>query len=444
MMIHSETEVITLIDSGLPRQFTLVPGFWIKKILADAVIFYKKQPVCVVETKRLVDSETLERMKSLFIECLDTINARFFILCTPDLGIYLFDSDKKDFEAGPISIEAFFDRLLSIYAEGENPLPEEESDELLRILQHCADEHKLRNKQFYDWIKNLDISFFSSNCYVTKGNSIIMSSELENLLLRNILGTVDDDTICRYTSFHSVMRIMKEKKASVCGIACMNDKSECYYVDQYLEGKFGERSLKDMSISEVNELNEYFIMSCSSIQKHDKLTMWRMYGADASGCCISYKIDYGRIKDSLFYLAPVSYALQDRTHPELDYIRSIMNSSIRGKRIQFQMLSLWKHFFKPFDYEDENEIRLLYHESDTSKYKWIYAGNSILCPIIEFGIEAGSNVVFPLIFDSIYLGPKCLEKDTNMAQLKRLSSLQNIERSRREIYIDVSKIDNYR
>lgn len=68
----------------------------------------------------------------------------------------------------------------------------------------------------------------------------------------------------------------------------MNDKSECYYYDSYVNDDCC-LDLATMPQSYIAELNSNFIMSCSEITRLDKLTMWRMYGDDAKGVCIVCK-----------------------------------------------------------------------------------------------------------------------------------------------------------
>ena len=64
---------------------------------------------------------------------------------------------------------------------------------------------------------------------------------------------------------------------------CMNDKSECYYFDEYIHGKGSHVDFYQQSNNTIKELNKYFIMSCSDISSFDRLTMWRMYADDAKG-----------------------------------------------------------------------------------------------------------------------------------------------------------------
>lgn len=317
----------------------------------------------------------------------------------------------------------------------------------------------------YNVVSKLTDDFIQKNTTISE-KYLLMETELEDMLFEGLIGKFEGEELCRYTTLNTIIRIVSTKKASVTGIACMNDKSECYYVDQYLNNDSKERYLKDMSDDEVKELNTFFIMSCSEIGKQDKLPMWRMYGDEAKGVCIKYRFkqelmprSMDNAEHGMFYLAPVCYADENNKHLELEFVKRLCETPIDDYKLKLQRLNLWKHFFKPNEYKEEKEVRLLYREKDTSnKYKWITTSENILCPIVEFDIcEQGTSQCdlcnngacnnrkeFPLIIESIKLGPKCPERTTNAAQLRYLAELNNIKCANKNIEFSVSDIDNYR
>lgn len=159
-----------------------------------------------------------------------------------------------------------------------------------------------------------------------------------------------------------------------------------------------------------------------------------MYGNDAKGTCLIYNIDKDLLDDN-FFIAPISYANEDKVHPYIELIKKLIE-----KGICFNQLNIWKHFFKPVEYKDEKEIRLLYFCDDENKFKWILSSDEIFCPIIEFSIENGNNK-YPLIIEEIILGPKCPENKINKQQLQQYCSYNRIPQ---KINITLSEIDNYR
>lgn len=342
-----------------------------------------------------------------------------------------------------------FGKIFEYYKE-ETP---ENSNELVNlhtkitaILEESKNEEELENKKVE--LQQPKI------IYKRKDGKIILPKEYEDAIFRYLIETHEEEELCRYTTMSSLIRIIENKKNSVCSIVCMNDKSECYYAEKYISKK--NIDIATLSPNQIKELNKYFIMSCTPIKDFDRLTMWRMYADDAKGVCIKMKIDEKIInnqnsdenainnqdpaKKTEFYLAKVSYGDENGNHKELDCIKKLE----KQLNILLQRKSIWYHFFKPYDYKDENEVRLLCKCEDIEKYKWITV-NSILCPVVEFNIEESeeSKNKFPLIIESVLLGPKCPEKEINAKQLQYRINNQSIINSK-QITVGISKIDHYR
>lgn len=437
-MEYYENKVLNKIQSLLPDTFTLSTR--LKE--CDAIIYYKRDPIALIEIKNRLDERSIEIGLAQMRKIAKLFGINVLAVCSATQASVINDERHPSRMAQKMQIEHFVSSVLMTFSV-ECTISSEIADELLLNLKQFALKSEIRNKEFMPFLNSLSTNSVINNASLTKKGTLLLANSFENELFRNLIGKYTDNTLCRYTSFHSTIRIIKDKKASLCGIVCMNDKSECYYADQYLAGSSDERLLINMSDDELKQINNYFIMSCSDIKMKDKLTMWRMYAGDATGTCITYKTNSIMKSNTLFFLGPVSYALEDKTHPELEFIKKVLEKPICGHTVQLQNIDLWKHFFKPRDYADEHEIRLLYKETDIQKYKWIIAGDEILCPIIEFSIQKGKNE-FPLTISSIMLGPKCTEKETNSAQLKYYTSLQDIELGKDNIVISVSNIDNYR
>ena len=441
--MNYEDIVFSKIKGHLPDAFSISTNFdIISRLRPDGILYYKQIPIAILEIKNRLDKRSIEFASHQMIEYAKTYDVRIMVVCSETHACIL--SESNDFRPNALLMELeFFVNSVLLPAVKEEKVDEATANEFKRIVKEQVSNIKISNPHFASYIESLTLADVENSLRSTCDNYIFMTDSFEDKFFKKLIGEFNEDILCRYTSLSSTIRILKDKKASTCGIACMNDKSECYYVDQYLSGKQSERLLTKMSEVEVKEVNSCFIMSCSDIKKHDKLTMWRMYGCDATGTCFTYKKNDILRDNPKFYLAPVSYAKENGNHPELDFIKKLCECKISGKKLIFQNLNLWKHFFKPFDYADECEIRLLYKDVDASKYKWITTGNGILSPIIEFCIENGKNE-FPLTLEKIMLGPKCAEKHTNAAQLKYFCKLQNIERTKNEIDIAISSIDNYR
>lgn len=305
-----------------------------------------------------------------------------------------------------------------------------------------------RIKSYINGIKPEDISIKSEGrSFYIENNTNGSEFDFEDGLFQSIIGTVNSDLICRYTSLSSIFRTCNDKSQSMCSIVCMNDSTEPNYVLDRLSYNYN-------SLAVMKDANSCFISSCSEYENRDNLTMWRLYGDNAKGVCICYSVDYKKL--SHFFLAPVCYEHKDGTFPELDYIGKLISNPVKGRYLVLNRLPIWQHFFKPKEYVDEKEIRLLYidkankakgkvHKSKFQK-KWIMDGTShIIAPIITFSITDTKNE-YPLVLKEVILGPKSPEKEQNRNQLGFIIEDNRIKVSiKNKLNVaSLSSIKNYR
>ncbi len=236
-----------------------------------------------------------------------------------------------------------------------------------------------------------------------------------------------DGTVYRYTSLDTLFAMLNIGTYRMSGIVGMNDKSEIDYFDKECP--------IDTSGSSIRALNETFISSCSFHK--DDLTMWRLYGDDAKGVCLEFDIIPTDKRYDGFVLAPVSYAEKRDSHEALKLLKELSDLNVR-----FADLNKWKHFFKPYDYNVEKEIRLMFY--DNGRYDngvinrdWVKTwSHSIINPFVDFKLNSSK---FPLQLKQILLGPKMPERNINRNQLEDLLLAKGLN-----IDVGVSKIDNYR
>lgn len=271
----------------------------------------------------------------------------------------------------------------------------------------------------------------------------IGKSEEEREFFKSFFIPYKEDEICRYTTYETLERILRDKKQSVCSIVCMNDKSECYYADAYLakrnKVKFGKKVEVD-----YKKVNKCMISSCTHIRLTDKLSLWRMYADDGKGVCLKFKINKDLLKDKGFHLFCVDYAYEEKgKHWRLDLLTHLRKMKVLDYTFDFEEWHIWRHFFKPSHYNDEYEVRLLYFNEDTDKFKWIKTGDSqILAPVVEFEIKEDHNE-YPLELSEIILGPKFPEAETNAEQIRYFKELQKIKEDG-DCPVTLSKIKGYR
>lgn len=191
----------------------------------------------------------------------------------------------------------------------------------------------------------------------------------------------------------------------------MNDKTEGAYFDNYA-------SKSDTKNETFANKMEYFIMSCSDAKKVEDFDMWRLYGDDTKGCCMVFS--HRKIDSSDFKIFPVNYAQKEGMHPEVDFINDLVTKKLaEGGKIVIKNLNEWKLFFKPYEYHNENEVRVLHgFGKDAVKFKEEYFMNE------QYGIASKSLAYdfsdFPLKLEGIILGSGVPEKEANMAMLEEL------------------------
>lgn len=256
-------------------------------------------------------------------------------------------------------------------------------------------------------------------------NCISLSEAKENEVFKALLGGYKGEYLYRYMSAASFYRILNDQKISMCSLNGMNDSTEINYADDYCNippfiniypypFHFGD---------EVEYANYDYISSCVSQELADDLTMWRLYGDNGKGVCLKFRI--GKAQEG-FYLAPVSYAIEPETHPELQFIIDLSSIKFNDSKFGLFRFGVWKHFFKPYEYRTEKEIRLYKNLHDDEAMKWITTQDGIYCPIIEFPIKR-KNYQYPLILDSIILGPNVPHKKINKEQIKFRLSKSDID-----------------
>lgn len=267
-------------------------------------------------------------------------------------------------------------------------------------------------------------------------NSKTDINSFEYQLFKKLLNNQIPDVIYRYCAFSRAFQIVDDNKIAMLGLPGMNDTTEPNYIDNYLNG--ANEVPWEMAPQSRAALNRRFIMSCTTLP--DDLMQWRLYGEDGKGACLKFETKQTLKTSQKFYLGEVKYANEYGEHPELIFLKNIIKRIKEELYIDMKFISLyvWKHFFKPFEYEYEKEIRLLYiHKNEDREKKWIVAEPySIVNPMVIF--DTSKNEL-PIKLTEITLGPKRPEKELNKSQLVQMISEKN-----KSIDIKNSKLKVYR
>lgn len=266
--------------------------------------------------------------------------------------------------------------------------------------------------------------------------------DVEDELFECFLKKFDGDKVCRYTSLASLYRTIDEGTQSMCCIVGMNDRSECTYADNYIKDLNAASIPSVKTLYEASVENRFFILSCMNQQKYDDLTMWRLYGDNTKGVNILYDVDKNGLTGYKLY--NIDYAEQPGKygHYALNVIGALMKLKVYGRTFRLRRWNEWKHFFKPYEYKDEMEIRLLYNKMDKPASKWILTSDyQIACPLMIFDVKR-----FPLVIDKIMLGPNCPDIKVNQLQLELMikEHIGMLRLSRKYDVVTTSGIGTYR
>lgn len=410
LIIAKEDEVYNQIYQRLhkyeDKNFVIKRSPQIGKYTPDFVVQGPNGYLAVIEVKySLGNSSVNDNACNIVQKCMELLDVPYGYVTDGQNTIFLTSTGNK---SKLKELYPHIDELLKTNIQKKDiGISEEQFEDIIHNFTAVIDE--FNEKLYISYLKSF-ISHLRIKDYVLNESSISFSEEKERQFMRYLLGHYNKDSLCRYTSMSGLFRTLNTKKHSMVCLVGMNDKGETDYVQNYAK----YNGFSNYTTTPINKLNDLFILSCCDEQKEDDLTMFRLYGDDSKGVCLKYgikKIDSN--KD--FFIAPVSYAKNDGTHPKLDFFLAV------SQIIHIRHLDAWLHFFKSFDYQVENEVRILY-ERKNKKKKWVNISSyGIICPVVEF-----DDNEFPITLDKIILGSNCPEKDVNRDQIETMAQEDNI------------------
>ena len=306
--------------------------------------------------------------------------------------------------------------------------------------------HNIDINKSLSLIDEKDMEFNNNECWLEpKAETRFMTSLLNDGELPSKL--------YRYTSSVTLYRIFSSKDDpklhhSLSSLITMNDVTEVDYANSYLL-KNNVDMINSVCI-EDNRKNSVHTFITSLSDKKDDLTMWRLYGNNATGVCIAYEYDETNFDFSYFMLARVSYADENKKNNKLDFIAELLQSSIGGRKFRLNNWNIWQHFFKPHEYQIESEVRLLAFadefETLLAKYekKWITTSDNIFAPILLLPLKSEDRQCYPLTIKGIMLGSKFPEKEMNRIAWEQKIKDEFNEFVSSDFYVKCSAIDSYR
>lgn len=377
--------------------------------IPDGIIYFEERPFVIIEEKNTKNSRRYKKVDHEIARIQDYLGIKWSILLDDD-NFYLrpllgdFKKHRNVFEiAQIISSENTFHL---------NPL---EKDKYFEVLKQRISEYLNnlpQNKRITVFVDGLDV-----NDIEIVNDEICFTTIKETEFFMSLLKPVEKKELWRYTTKNSLFLMLRDHNQNMLSLNCMNDISEIDYSDKYIDP---ETCVLRKSIDEANRV---FILSCCDETKSDDLMMWRLYAQDAEGVSLCYHLYSNKIDNDYFYLAHVCYGQKD-SHPELDLIKNIMDCPVHGLHFRFRKWIVWKHFFKPYGFNYEDEIRLIYFEHKDSLAKktiWIEDSKSgIVSPMKLFCLEETYKPKYPLSLIKVLFGPKSREAPINLVQFSKM------------------------
>lgn len=372
-----------------------------------------------VEVDLLIDELLLEAAKSF--------NSDFFILTNgkDSIAINFLKNERKLLDSidglfsyiissGQENVDpkSFREEIISAYEQGlkNSDLPRTRKEALVRLL----------NRSKWNLILSHDTIEIQDN---------FGPDSFQRKLINLLLPRLQDTSICRYCSLDSIFSTINYGTIRMNGIIGMNDKSEVDYTDRLIYEENKAFFSKPKGI--VKEINKKYIISCSTIENLDDLTMYRLYSENNRGVCLGIDLEKQNIKANML-LGKVSYGKKDGSHPSLDFLKEFVKQVEKtvNKKLTFSNYNTWKHFFKGYEYAVEKEVRLLYIHDGLDGIQpvdngWLLTNSDkIVNPYVAFTFNGGD---FPLQIRKIILASNCPEWQTNKVQLEEMLDQKFLE-----------------
>ncbi len=431
-----------------------------KMKIVDGTLIKNNEIISVFEFKTIIKSLSIQEIWKSFTE----INISFrYIVVTNGVEFNILDT-----YTGEITITSDLDELLNKLLKS---LTKSEISSFKKdIRKIIIDNAKIFFKERKDILNHLNQKNIENNLiYNEDGQYFHLSKDIreltnfENKLFNLFISDLKTgEEIHRYTSLETVFATINYKSIRLNGLVGMNDISEVGYVENYLDNSNYLPYWDDKTSPQtINAINRRFILCSSTLE--DDLNQWRLYGDDSKGACLTFKVKRNFKKIPGIQIKKVSYGKKvnnENYHVELEFLKKVILDVKNGiqQSIKFRTLGIWKHFFKSYEYEPEQEVRLLIiiaknnsikgeqHFNSTPhslKTEWnLTASHKIINPFITIDLD---DADLPIRLTKIWLGSKLPEKYINKKQFEELLRKSKINYSgHHSTDVVISNIKNYR
>lgn len=389
----------------------------------DFILRVSGRPVAVIEVKgeRLIDMFDMSRIETYASEH----DIRLVVVTDGFERFIVIDRRGKAKDKQELNFNGFIDLLQIKRQDFAVDIKREVAKVIFDKLVEYDQSFKNILPDFVDKLSNqLEYDEIDQRYYYKDPTGL---ESVESKIFLALLGNDSNPgkKVYRYTTLGTAYAMLNNNSFRMNCLIGMNDISEVSYAESYIYDSPKDFSSKNAKT--IDAYNNRFISSCSL--KEDDLTQWRLYGDECKGVCLVLNI--GKIADKDFVVKKISYGSVDGKHRHLDLLKSIV-AEIRirfGIEFYFKSITTWRHFFKPYEYAIEEEVRILYirRAASTLKKGWVLtASHNILNPYVDFQLN---SVAMPVKLSEIVLGPKCPEKELNKCQFEQFIRELNNEKT---------------
>ena len=223
------------------------------------------------------------------------------------------------------------------------------------VLQMLDDVLPIANKdeiqQIEDEFKNHQISISGCN-FNTYNNRYEIDMDLSAFLDGHIKERQAPGYLHKYMSLDTFMAMLQNKTFRMNSVVAMNDTSETFALGNAMSD---ELNITDRYRSLISSKNALITSFCGD---GDSALMWRLYGDNGKGVCLSFSASADIVK-------PIVYVKKEGRDSKLskltEMIKMLKEEGIVGHIKQIDDL---KYLVKSNQFEYENEYRLLRYEPD--------------------------------------------------------------------------------
>lgn len=295
---------------------------------------------CITITDDANSYEDIQHLVSICSTILTKENIKEWIIT--DGKKFWFIPTKQYQNIETLTFEAFINRLTRIFTNQISFEPQNLWNKVILQLEQNLENEFISSLNEFASLNIQDCDFECDNY------SIYLKEEKEKPILEKLLlqkfEIAGRGELFRYISTNALECLLINNTISMSGLAGMNDTSELHALNSILNPNTTKRVLREEILpSIIKQDNDFFINSFCDKNKSDDLTMWRLYGDNGKGACLTFEYDINKLNDITFALLPVTYLNPSKT-TQYDIIKLLNGKlSFYNRTFILRNLITWEH-----------------------------------------------------------------------------------------------------